>query len=360
MGNLTTLIVVVKPREKSGARTGARYAFQAHASLDKLLERHKSGADYRAIFDHFDDLTILDSSHAPVEAEFFQIKGKETGGWTAASLCTVAPEVPKTIIGKMYHHTQAFGPTTKSCVFLTNSDFKFVLSDGTSTTPDHTQIGYGELGAKDRARFAAALDLDFAPPRTPGEETVIRFERSEVPLKGYDVFLKGRLVDFVADMPAVTVGALYRTLIESIAAKASSTTDCNSLDAVYDHKSIARSEIEATFKAAEKHESILDSWLVIAQELAANSRSPVERIRAKTAVVQYLRDRSKRTLATTELAAAIATAAGAAKAVFSIVDSLHELTRLILSKIEPSVAANTDPSMLEAALLTAAFEIING
>jgi hypothetical protein len=65
MTTLASALVTAKPREKDGARTGARYAFQAHVSLAKVLELHQSDANYRAVFDHFDDLVILNHIELP-------------------------------------------------------------------------------------------------------------------------------------------------------------------------------------------------------------------------------------------------------------------------------------------------------
>ena len=153
MSALATAIVKAKPREKAGARTGARYAFQAHVSLAKLLDLHEGGIDYRAIFDHFDDLAILDSSAMPSLADFFQIKGKESGAWTAATLCAVSKESPGTTVGKMFHHTTIFGAAVNSATFLTNAPFRFELAGGAKSTPDHVKIPLTGLGPKDRARI---------------------------------------------------------------------------------------------------------------------------------------------------------------------------------------------------------------
>ena len=153
MSALATAIVKAKPREKAGARTGARYAFQAHVSLAKLLDLHEGGIDYRAIFDHFDDLAILDSSAMPSLADFFQIKGKKSGAWTAATLCAVSKESPGTTVGKMFHHTTIFGAAVNSATFLTNAPFRFELAGGAKSTPDHVKIPLTGLGPKDRARI---------------------------------------------------------------------------------------------------------------------------------------------------------------------------------------------------------------
>jgi hypothetical protein len=229
MTELTIALVTARPREKAGARTGARYAFQLHVSLAKVLEIHQAGVDYRAVFDHFDDLAILKDSANPDQVEFFQIKGKQQGCWTAANLCVLGNEVPRTTVGKMYHHTKIFGSAVAGCVFLTNAPFKFTLSDGTKTGPDHIKISYASVGSKDTARFAAALEPDFPSPRSPTEDSVLRFERTDVPVNGYDLVLKGKLVDIVENKDGVAVGALYRTFVEDITTKANDTTECTCL-----------------------------------------------------------------------------------------------------------------------------------
>ncbi|MDG4896482.1 dsDNA nuclease domain-containing protein [Mesorhizobium sp. WSM4976] len=360
MGSSAISVVSVKPREKSGARTAARYAFQVHVSLEKLLNLYQSGADFRAVIDYFDDLTIFDADEMPTSAEFFQIKGKATGKWTSVSLSKEEPEAPKTIVGKMYYNSQNFGAATKACVFVTNAHFDFQLADGTKTTVDHEEIEYGELGTIDKARFSTALTLDFAPPRNPDEAAVIRFERTKVPLTGYDTFLKGRIVDIVANMPGATVAAVYRTLIETISTKGNDTTECKSLADVFDHKSIGRTDFEATFKAAEEHESILDHWVVVEQELANAGRTPVARIRTKTATIQYLRDRAKRTSDTSILTKAIDGAVAEIMTTLITLDSLLAAAALIQQHLDANLVASAEPSKLEAALLTAAYEVLNG
>ena len=105
MDVLASVILQAQPREKAGARTSARFAFQVHASLAKLLELHEAGHDYRALFDHLDDLTIMVGSGEPTGLRFYQIKGREPGPWKPGNLCTASGDAPRTTIGKMYHGT---------------------------------------------------------------------------------------------------------------------------------------------------------------------------------------------------------------------------------------------------------------
>lgn len=359
MNEFVATIVSAKPREKSGPTTGARYAFQSHVSLAKLLDLHETGDDYRAIFDYFDDLTILDASSTPTIAQFFQIKGKDAGAWTAASLCVPSGHTPQTLVGKMFHHTTIFGGAVKCATFLTNAPFKFELSDGLKSTPDHTNIPLTALGPKDSARIAKALDLDFPGPRSPDESEILVFARTWVPLNGYTQWIKGRLVDFLDETHSGLVVAIYRTLIEEISAKTHDTTECNSLVDLFLHKSLCRESVQSVFDSAAKREAILENWPVVDDELKGENRTYAERIRIKTATVDYLQARSKRAREVAALSSAIKQGAtqvvGATQAT-----GLLDLANAISQFVPVSVVASYPPSVVQAALLVGAFEVLNG
>ena len=359
MWDLDAVILKTAPREKAGARSGARFAFQAHVSLMKILDLHETDADYRAIFDHFDDLTILNASEHPVSVDFFQIKGQEAS-WTVAKLCTVKGIRPRTAIGKMYAHSEHFAGLLNTAVFITNAPFSFELATGRKSTPDHVLIGYGDLGIDDRLAFGAALEQDFPSPRNPHEAAFIRFERSMVPLKGYELFLQGRLVSFFAGQPGVAVDAVYRTLIADITARANDTTECAALRDLFDRKSLCRGDFTMLFSAASRRSSIFDSWTVVDGELRDSGRSSVARIRIRSEVLEYIRARSKRTAGTAALASAIRAAALASAQELAAVEGFLEAAGLIAGRIDPAIRSQHDSMRFEAALLAEAFEAVNG
>ncbi|MBB4391662.1 dsDNA nuclease domain-containing protein [Bradyrhizobium sp. ERR14] len=359
MTGLTTTLVAAKPREKAGPRTGARYAFQLHVSLSKVLDVHASGADYRALFDHFDDLVLLNKSNSPDRIDFFQIKGKQQGSWTASGLCALSDDIPRTIIGKMYHNTRDFGSAVGACSFLTNAPFQLTLADGTKTTPDHIKITYASVGADDKKRFSAALDADFPSPRTPSEDDVLCFERTDVPVTGYDVFLKGKLVDAASTKDGLAITALYRTLIEDVTARAHDTTECTCVSDVYSRKSLGRDEIEAAFTAAEARRGILDDWAVVDDALKEAGRGTVARIKAKTAMVSYLRDRSRRAHEAVVLAADVRDALHKVKASAQQCGSLLTATELVKAALPASMLSHPI-EIVEAAILLELYEALNG
>lgn len=357
MSSLATSVLASTPREKAGATTGARYAFQAHASLLKILELHQAGNDYRALFDHFDDLAILDSSEAPSVIEFFQIKGSASAAWTMSSLCAAKGKAPRTVVGKMYAHSQMFGPDAVAATFLSNAPFSFLMADGTKTNGDNILIPLAILADTEKATVVAALDLDFPNPRSPNEVSFIHFERTLVPIKGYDLVVKGKLVDLVEGDASVAVGGLYRTLISDITAKANDTSVCSSTSELYARKSLSRIELESLIQAAHSRTGALDHWPVVDDELKAAGRTSFERIRIKTEVVKYLRARSKREPGAVAMSSTIRTAI--AQVDTSVATSLTDIASMITGQLPPLFISNAAPDQLEAALLAEAVEVLN-
>jgi hypothetical protein len=360
MTALSNVMLQTVPREKAGPRTGARFAFQVHVSLTKILELHEAGIDYRVLFDYFDDLGVLVNSDNPAGVEFFQIKGRESGSWTAKNLCVVSGKKPKTIIGKMYHHTEAFAERLTAAVFITNAAFDFALASGKKSTPDHVFIPYGDIAPNDQAVFAAALEIDYPSPRAPDECAIIRFERTRVPILGYDTYVKGRLVEYFGEHTGVPVNALYRTLIADITAKSNNTTECTTVATLHAHKSLSRGDLETVFSEATKHRSILDDWVAVDAQLDAAGRSYVARLRLRTAIVEYMRNRSKRMPYAIELRSGMRLAAASVACDLAQAQSLLDAADLITAHATPEVRAKQGEPQWEAALFVEAFDILNG
>lgn len=355
MSELSATILGVAPREKAGATTGARYAFQAHASLAKILDLHEVGSDYRAIFDHFDDLTILDATDTPTQMEFFQIKGTSGANWKMTALCATGGKAPQTTIGKMYAHARTFGPSAKSATFLTNAPFDFTLAAGGKTSGDHTAIDLIALGPADQAKVARALDLDFPAPREPCETHFIRFERTGVPIKGFELNLKGRLVDLLENYGSPPIAPVYRTLIADISSKANDTTECGSASELFTRKSLSRVDLTKLLEAAENRTSALDLWAIVEAELVAAGRPFSDRIRLKCEAVEFVRAKSKRSPDAMALSSAIG-AASAAPLPLNLADRVAS----VVGGLSAEIALKTDPLHLEAAVIVEALEAPHG
>lgn len=360
MAALIDVMLHTMPREKAGARTGARFAFQIHASLAKLLELHEEGGDYRALFDHFDDLTILVGSGQPTGLRFYQIKGKEPGPWKPRNFCSASGEAPRTTLGKMYHHTVSFSGQVEAAIFLTNAPFEFALAAGGTSTPDHMSLIFPDLAAAVTTVFAQALEPDFPAPRTPPEGDIIRFERTRVPLVGYDTFVKGRLIEMFGELPGSAIAPLYRTLVAEVTTKSNDTTVCATAEDLYAHKSLCRGDLDHVLSEAEAHRNILGHWDSIDGEMRAAGRSLPARLKARIAVTNYLRDRSKRMPEISTLRAALKQAVAAAACTMSQAASLCDAAAVLDGLVDSHLKAAYDGSTWEAALLVEAFDGMNG
>jgi hypothetical protein len=159
-----------KPREKAGAQTASRFEFQANFSILKMLELHEAGFDFRALFDHFDDLSILNSSTDPSGISFFQIKGRSNEqSWTIKQIAKEdkGATPPRSIVGKMYKNAADFSTATDRIVFASNASFALRLKDETKTNADNHAIAGRDLHPSELQLIDAALEVDFPSPRKP-------------------------------------------------------------------------------------------------------------------------------------------------------------------------------------------------
>jgi hypothetical protein len=220
-----------KPREKSGPRTSSRFEFQANFSILKILDLHESGNDYRVLFDHFDDLTILNSSDVPTRIQFYQVKGRDSGKhWTIKQLVkeeqTGTP--PRSIIGKMYENVSSFPAEVEYAAFASNAGYNFLLADGTKTTPDHVTI-----------TIDAILEPDFPSPRSPNVAGIVLFERTNLPLQQQATFVTGRLAEHLAEYAGeegFAIKALYEVLLQNVMARVGNTEEPTSLEKLHKNK----------------------------------------------------------------------------------------------------------------------------
>jgi len=220
----------VKPREKAGSQTASRFEFQANFSILKILDLHETGADYRVLFDHFDDLTILNSSGAPSQIRFYQIKGRDSAKpWTIKQLVREekSGSPPKSIIGKMYKNASDFSKEVEATVFASNCGFEFLLANETKTGPSHSIINGPDLHTKELQAIDAVLESDFPSPRNPSCPGILIFERTHLPLQQQATFVTGRLAEHLAQYAGeenFAVKALYTVLIQNVMARVPSGT----------------------------------------------------------------------------------------------------------------------------------------
>jgi hypothetical protein len=247
-----------------------------------------------------------------------------------------------------------------ACTFVTNASFSFTLSDGKATTADDSDIGFLNLGVAEQNVLKGGLDLDFKPPRSPDEATILRFERTQVPLTGYDLFLRGRLVVAVGDDTGLSVNGLYRLLVDEIVSRANDTNACISAADMFARKSLCKADLDGAISAAQTRRSVLDHWTIVDDELKSEGRTSRDRIGLHTAALSYIQARAKRDDDATLVSNAARKAATDSAAALDGTTSLIAAATVLRLATTLPLGIQIAGDALEAAMLVEAFEAIHG
>jgi hypothetical protein len=297
MTNLLTAVSSAKPREKSGAHTMARYGFQVHASILKMLELHQSGNDYRAVFDHFDDLMVFDKADYPENVDFYQIKSLNKGSWSLKQMTKKDGQgsPPVTFLGRLHHHIGAFGKMVTKLGFVSNIGFKLKLANGKSTTDDHHVISSADLHSDEIDMLKAAVAKDAVSSPAMDGSHLFAFERIPLGITDQDTFVKGRLVEFVEERGGaehVPLISLYQTLLGSVFTKTGITQEFTTTAEFYDRKTLCRADVEAMFTLATAGRRFHESWVIIQRDLIAAGMTTRQILRLQNSCLRYMKARA--------------------------------------------------------------------
>jgi hypothetical protein len=297
MNAVLTALKVAKPREKAGALTSTRYGFQINVSILKILDLHEAGLDYRAAFDHFDDLMIFNKSTDPDRVGFYQIKSKTHGVVTMREVTRARGSAPKprSYLGKMNHHMGVFGNVVDCLGFISNLSFEFTLTDGSTSSPDNHVIRTADLHTSEVDLIKKTITDDCGTGAPDGSDFLV-FERTFLPIEKQDLHVKGRLVEhfdqYESGAEHVPVIALYNTLFRSAFVKTGITQEFTVLGDFYERKTFCRSDIAAMFTKAASGRRFHDHWPVVQQELSTLGMPSREVIALRTDCIRYISARS--------------------------------------------------------------------
>lgn len=287
----------IQPREFSGSRTAGRYDFQANFAILKLIELREKKADFRVVFDFYDDLLVLDSATNPSRGRFFQLKSKDPGEWTIKDVSRqVGAKSPRSIVGRMYAHVDAFGDDVQETAFVTNAPFKFTLSDGTNTSADHTMIVGNTLHATETGTITVAVTGDIASADVNGWLPRLVFIRTSLGIHGQELVVVGRLQHHLEQEEqacSTKTTALYKTLHASVVARSKFSEQGLPLEELLARKSLTKAEIdELIAKAKDRGPGFLESWPQLSVELTMAGISSKDQIKIKNNAISYYRDRN--------------------------------------------------------------------
>ena len=285
-----------KPRENSGSKTLARYDFQVHVSILRVLDLYKGSDPFVALFDHFDDLVLIVGPVGAEQISFLQIKSKE-GTWKLSELISRPKKssVPKSILGKIYQNVERFQSAIKEAMVVSNAPLSVTLADKTKTGVDDQLVSFQKLSESDHKKVVKALEADFGAPLKLDYRSTMSFERVALDLASFRQTVKGHIAEFLEAHGVhgtLAVSPAYEALHSELMRKTGDTITCETLEHLYARKALDRDKVSALLtRAASRPPSVEEWWPTLLPALQA-SINPLELLRLRSRCMAYWSKRS--------------------------------------------------------------------
>ena len=238
-------------RESSGSRTSNRYDFQKDWALCHLMVLHSSGEDYCIVFEHHDDVLVLDSALNPTVCDFFQIKTKRGGHWLLSALLSREGS-DHSIIGKLLLNLLTFGDHVRTLSFVSNATFNLDLDAGGDSNL-LTDIQLELLTARAKNKIATKMNEEHPPNDWSGYERKVFFRVSSLSLQDHSNHAKGLLAQFLETQypqKKYPVTTLYRTLFDEVRRRHNVELESQDLGMIVAQKGITRAGFQSILDTA--------------------------------------------------------------------------------------------------------------
>ena len=301
-------LIAASQRETGGQVASDRFDFQKNWALCQLLELHTAEGDYCIIFEHHEDVLVLNSANEPTKAQCIQVKTQNAAKWTLQMLLrkrSAAPG-PRSILGKLYHNTIRLGGDLTLCL-ISNAPFDVELKQPAgSSALSRTKIFGTEIGNVDRAKIVVSLRAELSLSEDPTVDDTLVLQVCDLSLAGHTDHAKGKLLTFLENQfpnQTLPVGAIYRALFDEIRRKSSPSLQPRSFDELVKERGITRAAFEGMLNEANAGRDLrtalgaisgrmnAEAWPMarVLAILASWTRYEVERMDPSKVAVQDLR-----------------------------------------------------------------------
>lgn len=290
------------PREAAGASTARAFDFQMHFSMSKILATYDAGDAFTAVFDHFDDLILVQGA-AEDDVSFYQVKSKSGSGWTPKQLARRAAtgDLPRSIIGKAYYNIHQFGSTIRRASIVSNQPLTATYETNDKTKPDDGEILFGSLCETDCDILVNALALDFPKGIDCAHQTLLSFERVPLDLASFRDTILGQVAT-LADKIDPTGGAAPKPIYDALLSEAvrctGDVTKAQSLSDLKARKSLGRRDIDALVERVQQRvRTVLEWWDDVGGELTQEGVGALAQRNIRLRCLSYWRERQRGSLA---------------------------------------------------------------
>lgn len=262
------LLLSISVREKSGSRTAAAYDFQKYWGIAEILRRHSGPGDYCVIFEHHEDVIVIDSSESPSVSEFYQIKTKRNGYWTIPALLKrdagIEAQGHSSILGKLLQNLVKFPAHTKGLYFVSNAPFKVDLRDADCPSVESILICVRMLNDETlkKVREKIVQELGFSEEVT--FESITFLQRTDLNVQDTETHIKGILQNFFEqrfpEHSRFPIKPFLKTLFGEVRRRSTFQDSCTSFRDLVEKKGVSRAFFERLIVSSAASQNPEESW----------------------------------------------------------------------------------------------------
>ena len=264
---------LLKPtRERSGSIASNRFDYQKDWSLCKLLEIHESGKNYVLIFEHDEDLIILDSENNPKKIDFFQIKTKDSGEGKVSDLIRSDKKTTSlSFLGKLYSNKIKYNSQVGSLNFVSNAKFNIELKKGGNALK-HVEVCIVDCSDKEIKKISAKLKKEYSLKKDP-ECKLIFLKVTDLSLHDSGTHTTGKISKFLSKLnpeKKYQPELAYRMIFDEIKRKSNYEYECKTIDKLKQNKSIGKKEFTGMLDiigGVDKDRNFEENWNITQQRL---------------------------------------------------------------------------------------------
>lgn len=283
-----------RPRESSGASSSNRFDYQKDWAFCELINLQLEGEDYLMVFEHHEDIVVLNSELSPSSAKFYQVKSKKSNNWTINALVkNKTKDELSSIVGKLYGNQSLFPDNTEKIIFSSNQGVSNILACG-SKGLEFDVITFEQLTTGDKEKVWSAVkgeNDDFCDLEGLNKVTLAR---SALKLEDHVQLTKGKLVDFFntqyPDRPA-HVALAYQTIFDEIRRKTNFEEIPKNREELRKSKSISKTEFSYMTGLVAQSRTTNELWLEAVQHLSASGIGPFAQRKIKQNWDKYTVDK---------------------------------------------------------------------
>lgn len=259
LGHMVDNILNEPQRETSGAETFAKYEFQFHWALCKVLQKHQKQEEYALLIEYHEDVVIADSMDSQ-EAKFgfYQVKNKTGSKYNVNSLTKRSP-------AKEGEKNSVLGKLLSSCVGNQYTDriaeIGLVASNGFKLDQKNNQYNFDVISVGDLSE-ACITELTNKIESELGESSIpnnLKFILPQIQVENQREYVITQFADLVESLfpnGMCKPVSIYRAIIDEIHRKGCVKYDFADWERLINEKSLTSYKVKEVIAVNTKHSSV--------------------------------------------------------------------------------------------------------